>query len=492
MIEDLIRRARRRFVVNEALGQTAFAAAIAAGGLALLLIAGTRYLEWWTVAVFAAAGIGVGGWRVFRRFPATYATAIRLDQNAHLHDALSTAIHFSGPEITAGNQFQRAQREQAEAAARTVNLDVALPFTFPRALYAMAALSLLASGLVVLRYRTGRGLDLRAPITEVVFQDEALHSVKDTPKPRPQNAKKWYQEAESLFEKLGAEPVDADDPSDPEAFNKALEQALKTPQAGDPQAKDGAQGGDDQAAGQQNANSNGDPMEGDQQSKGEKADSRNSKEGKPGDQGNPGTGSSSDQNLLSKLKDAVSNMFSKSNSKEQKASNKGNQQQAQKSDKSSNQKSGSKQGKPEDSQSDTEEADANDPSQNGAQSQGNPGDKPSNAQNSTQPGSGAGSEEGDKVIKLAEQLKAMGKISEIIGKRAATISGDTTIEVESGSQQLRTGYSTSTAEHHETESDVSRDEIPVALQSYVQQYFEEVRKTAAKKPAPSSKSEATP
>jgi hypothetical protein len=40
MLEDLIARARRRYVLNEALGQFAFAAAIAIAGLALILLVG--------------------------------------------------------------------------------------------------------------------------------------------------------------------------------------------------------------------------------------------------------------------------------------------------------------------------------------------------------------------------------------------------------------------------------------------------------------------
>ena len=84
-------------------------------------------------------------------------------------------------------------------------------------------------------------------------------------------------------------------------------------------------------------------------------------------------------------------------------------------------------------------------------------------------------------MKLAEQLKAMGKISEIIGKRSATVTGETSIEVQSGNQQLHTAYSKTEAAHAETDSDVTRDEIPLAVQAYVQQYFLEVRKNAAVK-----------
>src|SRR5580658_9973958 len=116
MIEDLIRRARRRFVLNETLGQFAFAAAVSVGGFVLMLVFGTRYLEWWTLGIFAAAGIGVGLWRVYQRTPGEYSTAVRLDENAHLHDALSTALHFT--KLKAQSEaFQQSQRKQAEGAA---------------------------------------------------------------------------------------------------------------------------------------------------------------------------------------------------------------------------------------------------------------------------------------------------------------------------------------------------------------------------------------
>ena len=72
----------------------------------------------------------------------------------------------------------------------------------------------------------------------------------------------------------------------------------------------------------------------------------------------------------------------------------------------------------------------------------------------------------------------MGKISEIIGQRAATVSGETSVEVQSGNQKLHTDYSNTSAAHGEADGDVTRDEIPLSLQAYVQQYFAEVRKAA--------------
>ena len=65
------------------------------------------------------------------------------------------------------------------------------------------------------------------------------------------------------------------------------------------------------------------------------------------------------------------------------------------------------------------------------------------------------------------------------------------LDVQSGPQQLRTQYSKSGASHGAASGEISRDEVPVSLQGYVQQYFDEVRKsehtgTPAKAKAPAA------
>src|SRR5205085_4544058 len=92
------------------------------------------------------------------------------------------------------------------------------------------------------------------------------------------------------------------------------------------------------------------------------------------------------------------------------------------------------------SQADSQDGDPNGDAQDGQQAQGKSGGKDSTQQTSSQPGSGIGRQDGSKDLKAAEQIRAMGKISEIIGKRAQTVTGETTIEVQSGSQQLRTAF----------------------------------------------------
>src|SRR5262249_10573073 len=104
-----------------------------------------------------------------------------------------------------------------------------------------------------------------------------------------------------------------------------------------------------------------------------------------------------------------------------------------------------------------------------AEAQGQQGQKNENAQgkggeNSKQPQtadakSGIGKSDGNKDIQLAEQAKAMGKISEILGKRQKDLTGEVMIEVSSGKQQLKTQYSNEKAAHKEAGGEINRDEV---------------------------------
>lgn len=492
MIEALISRARRRLIFNEALGQLAFAAAIAIGGLALILLFGTRWLEWWTLTLFAALGFGIGAWRVWRALPDAYTTAVRLDTTARLSDSLSTALHYSesgdAKKDSKSGEFRNLQLRQAEAAAGSVDLDVAVPFTIPRTLYLMAGCAVAASALLLLRFSAGHGLDLQAPITEVLFEDQAARALaKQKPRFSDPGKQKGLEAAESLLAKLGI-PLKPEDRQSEEALSKAIDEALEggnTPS--DKGQKGPASGKSDEgkAGNGLQQNPDGDSMDGKPSSDSDQnneAKSSAGEQGKAGDKGSPKSGQNSDNNsLLSKLKDAVSNMMSKANQDKGSAGQKGQQQQQQasKSDKAAGEKGSSGKGQEQQGQQQGE-AQAGDPNgdpQEGQQAEGKAGSK--SAQNSSQAGSGVGSQDGAKDLKAAEQIKAMGKISEIIGKRAATVTGETTIEVQSGNQQLRTAYTnTKAAVRGEADSDVTRDEIPVGLQSYVQSYFQQVRKAA--------------
>jgi hypothetical protein len=236
----------------------------------------------------------------------------------------------------------------------------------------------------------------------------------------------------------------------------------------------------------------------DADSEGESANGRNGEESQDGQQGGsksaqsgkPQNGEKRDasnagesSSLMNKLKDAFQNLLSKAkpqqsqqgsaqHGKDQKSASGKPQQGSQPNGKDGQPRNGSQQGDAQEGE-DGQEAKNSESAQQG-KGQG----KSDSEQASKQSGSGIGSQDGDKAIRNAEQLAAMGKISEILGKRSANISGEATVEVQTTNQQLRTPYAQKGVEHTQGGAEISRDEVPVALQPYVQQYFEQVRKQA--------------
>jgi hypothetical protein len=226
---------------------------------------------------------------------------------------------------------------------------------------------------------------------------------------------------------------------------------------------------------------NGDESQDGQQG-GKSAQSGKPQNGEKRDASNAGESSS----LMNKLKDAFQNLLSKAkprqsqqgsaqHGKDQKSASGKPQQGSQPNGKDGQPRNGGQQGDAQEGE-DGQEAKNSESAQQG-KGQG----KSDSEQAGKQPGSGIGSQDGDKAIRNAEQLAAMGKISQILGKRSATISGEATVEVQTTNQQLRTPYAQKGAEHTQGGAEISRDEVPVALQPYVQQYFEQVRKQAAVK-----------
>jgi hypothetical protein len=498
MVENLIRRAQRRFLLNEALAQSALAAAIAVGGFALLLIAGTALLGLWTLIIFAAAGIAVAVVRLRRHTPDEYAIAVHIDQSQQLHDAVSTAFYFSRHPEKA-KAYQEAQRTQAEQAAARITLEDAAPFRFPRSAYALAAAALLASGLTALRYHAGN-LNLRPPLASLLLEDQQAKLAKKKDASQGGKSQKWLQEAQSLLSKLGTgadpnQPL----PGDPEEMQNAMNQALqnsKSPAATTQQGQDSKSGqGKKGTEGDQSQTA--DPLDnGGGQSATDAMKDADTESGNNSPSGikvnGKASGGNEGESLLAKLKDALNTLMSQSkqddkNNEEINNEKQDGQNDSMNADKANASKAGAqKDSAPSAAQDDDPNADK----QHSESAQGKLNSKQNTS--SGQAGSGIGNQDGSKAIKEAEMLKAMGKITELIGKRSANVTGETTVEVQSGSQQLRTAYSKSQASHSETDGDVTRDEIPVAVQAYVQEYFAEVRKSATTNAKPDTNAKPEP
>ena len=486
MIEAVIRRARQRYLANELLAQGAYAASAGMAGIILLLITGTQILDWRFLVAISACTLALGISRTLRRVPPAYVIAQLVDRRLLLADTLSTALFFAGAEKRVSAAMRDGQRMQAERAAENADLERAVPFAMPRAIYALAVLGLVASGLFALRYGVSRTLDLRAPLARILMENfGAVPNEKEAAlRKDPRTAKPDAPKPIGLTLPEG-------DPNSPQQLDPAPDSALDTvgvPDAvNDPLNQKDGKAKSESAGTQKAEGEQGDSTDGTDSASGESLSDGAEGAKEAGQKGAPSDGKSSpansDQNasLMAKLRDAMSSLLSKvrpqngSGSQQQSSAGqnaqkagtqRGTQRQNGASSEGQQQQNGAQQSAEADSQMDAEGKD-------GQNAQAKGGGHSADQQASNQPGSGIGRQDGNKDAKLAEQLAAMGKISEIIGKRAANVTGEITVEVPSSQQQLHTPYSQTSVTHTDAGGDISRDEVPVIFQQYVQQYFEQ-------------------
>jgi hypothetical protein len=457
----------------------------------LLLLLGTEILNWQYVILMPALALGVGTYLARRRLPSAYRTAQILDRRLGLADTLSTAFYYRESGAKGPAEVVRLQAESAERLAETVDVQRALPYTMPRAAYAMAGLFIVAGSLFALRYGVERRLDLKAPLASVLrdtFGPEPSKTQQAKAKmpkvPRPDIAPDSELSAADQQEIRGGDPKDGNQEQADETETPGKSEQ-KNAGAKSPKSQDGSAQAESE---QQDASS--DDRQGND---GENANSgqQGKQDGKQGSPKQDANSSGDNNSLMSKVKDAVQNLLSRmkpqqnqsggqQQSGEQQGQQGKGQQQGGKQQQSA--KNGQQQGG---QQSEGQDGEAGEQAQNSQEQQGKGQGNSDSKQASKQPGSGVGSQDGDKRLKQAEQLAAMGKISEIIGKRSQTLTGETTVEVQSTNQQLKTQYTNRAAQHSQGGAEINRDEVPVALQSYVESYFEQVRKTSpAAAPAP--------
>lgn len=473
----LITRARQRLLYNELLAQGTVAASAALAALIILLILGTEILDWYWLALIPAAAVAVAIYRVRKRLPSLYVSAQIVDRRLNLADALSTAVFFAGAN-TGEPEMRRSQREQAERAAAGADVRRAIPYRLPRAAYGLAGLAVVASSLFALRYGLTRRLDLNEPMARILQQALGLDAPQNAATPRKNLA------LPDPSREDGDSPLAADEPAndpglqpgDPLDENSDQQTAAKenAKNSKDADAQNGSQDGEQ---------SQGDPRASDQQNAANQPNaSKDDQNQQPG--GQDPNGSSNSSSLLSKMKQAVQNLLS--SMKQQPAGSNSQQSQQNQTAQNSNQKgrqNAGKQGKKGEKASGQAGGEEQDPdlSSESQQAENTPGKGDDAQPSNKQPGGGIGSRDGSKDVRQAEQLAAMGKLTQIIGKRSANLSGEATVEVQSSVQQLRTAYSDRDAQHAEAGSEIGRDEIPAALENYVQQYFEQVRKESPAK-----------
>lgn len=495
-IAQLVRRARRRRQIHVVLQRAAVACAIGLGTSVLFLITGSALVPgawFWPLLLFAASFIVLSS-RRRAAAPSDYVITQQIDRRLALHDSLSTALYFeqnpeesqSAPEIVAW------QRDRAEQQARSADLSRAVPFIAPRSLYVSGCLAIMAAGLFAARYGITRSLDLRASLVHLAFQGEQAHIATG------ETAASAAAANHAVHGKEGI-PLEASLPVPVSEADAAASNALlDSLQPAQPQAGENAPGQMQSSSGDaQGGNAGQDGLSGPQSESAPVADGpQRLSEGAPGKPASANGSSSQNgaqqsggdqehSSLLDRMRDAMAGLLSKLTTPQNSGENKSSPSQSGSRGAGVNHNTapgtsaaGKAQGNPANG------AGRPDPTAAVAQAAkaSQASDQQSAADSADSPAgkSGIGRQDGRKDPRLAEQLQAMGKISEIIGRRSRTVTGDVVVEVSSGTeQQLKTAYSGKSAAHNDTTGEMSRDEVPLIYQDYIANYFDQIRKLPA-------------
>jgi hypothetical protein len=431
-----------------------------------MLLVGTQILDWQWLALLAVIGLGTAGYQVRGRLLGHYRVAQLLDRRLQLADSLSTAWYLLSGAEKRQDPIAEYQIKGAERAARSVDVARAFPFT-GRKLWSIAgALGLAAVSLFSVRYLVTNSLSLRQSLIPLRFSEVLERTAKDSAE-----TKRQREDAQGSDQRGQKSTPKADGQKD-----------AKEPPHGEtpPLAKGEAAG-----AGQ-NPN---DPAEM-QDAKTPDSQGKERKDGDAGGSDDQANNPKSSNGLLDRMKDALSSLAAKMrpNSPSKQDANqrsgedkKGDQQGA--SQEQNNQPRQDANNRDSSEQQQSSEGQGQGQTQEKTRSgQGKTADQ--SADNSKSDAhSGIGSQDGDKSTKDAEQLKAMGKLAEIIGKRSESATGDVMVENPSGKQQLQTNYSQRLGHHADLGGEINRDEIPLMYQQYVREYMSEVREQANRQQA---------
>ncbi len=493
-VEQVVRSAWERRLLVIAVERTAIAAAVVLGALVLMLLVGTQVLDGRWLLLLGVVGIGIAGYQIRQRLLGHYRVAQILDMRLHLADSLSTAWYLLTRPGQSKNPIAEFQIKGAESAAQAVDIAAAFPFTGRRLWSIAGALALVAASLFSVRYFVTNSLSLRHSLIPLqlseVFErhdkdseetkrqraeakgEDDPRSQKSSPKAEGQKDAKDPQRAEQPPALQGNTPGEGQNPNQPAEMREAKEGSEDQAK----QRNEGAEGTAQQKAGEKQGE-DGEKTAGSQKPSNE--DDANSPKSSNG--------------LIDKMKEALSSLAAKMRPNSQ-----GKQQSN--DQKSGDQKSGDQQSGSKEQSNNSQHASANQEaseqqqSAQGQQGQTQEQSKSGQGKSSDQSAdksksdshSGIGSQDGDKATKDADQLKAMGKLAEIIGKRSASATGDVMVENPSGKQRLQTDYSQRQGQHSDLGGEINRDEVPLMYQQYVRDYMTQVRRQAKQHHKPAS------
>ncbi|MEZ5367243.1 MAG: hypothetical protein R2748_34120 [Bryobacterales bacterium] len=367
------------------------------------------------------------------------------------------------------------QRELAQRAAGHVDVGAAFPFVWPRATWAAGGMLALCLALLGVRLAVQERLDLQAPLAPMLFP--SLARTAEQPLEELADPQRKASEQEPLaLDRQG-------ETEEPEPEEEKRSDALQVP-AGEEQAADafempeveGLSAGEE--IGDEMADNQGDAQEGDQSKAGEKG-AETGNEQASNEDSSSGDWSEESNNLLDRLKDAFKNMMDNmSMEPPQTAQGEQGQEQQGQGEQSSEGQQGQAQAEAgaqaSDAQMEGGEPGEGEPQQT-AQGQGS--SDTNEAGNQGEAASASGAAEGSKELAdaLAEQKAAMDALEEFYMKRAEEIQGEIMVETTETEQTAETPYRNVAGRHADRGGAVSRDEIPLAYQRYIENYFRNLR-----------------
>lgn len=485
-IEALIRSAcRRRFLVL-AVDQLPLLLSVVLAGAILILLLGTRILDLAWLCVATLAGLAIATLRIRAHAPTRYGTAQIVDRRLNLSDTLSTAWFLLSHPGNPNESAARVQLEQAERLTSSVKLSAALPFPRNRTWIVAGALAAVALSLFALRYLITSSLNLEQALVPIhlidafAYPQSPLAETHESSTPRAFNARRTNlpQSAASAYGETQTPRVP--NPDD----NSANGQISRQEVSGSSRAQANDAPGNTHAGDRPGSSRVGETPT---NSAGQQNGSNGARQ-----QMDTGQQAASHQNapsLINKMTDALSSLMAKmrqdsasrersQNHESSRDGQNGQDQMASSRDQNGNLRQNSHNDQAEEQQTSAGEAQG-ESSQKAQSSRGLSSDRSADVKKSDAR-SGAGRQDGDKALKEAEQMQALGKLAEIIGKRSATVTGDVTLETPSGKQQLKTQYSKQIGRHSDLGGEINRDEIPLIYQQYVREYMEQVRKQQPK------------
>jgi hypothetical protein len=467
-VKSAVQSAWRRRLMVLSVEELGLALSVVFAGAILMLLLGTQILEWYWLLPLAIAGLTIGAVRVRRRVVDRYEVAQLLDETLALNDSLSTAWFLLTSETRFDPGAAECQIRSAEALAETVQAAHAFPLVRRRSWTVAGAMGCALLGLFAIRYLVTQSLSLRAPFVSVRLGAANDRVAQELVKKSP--ARSGLRNQELLPPEFRN--------SEAESRNENSKREARPGQ--DLKGGTGDQNGGSKAEGvsdPESASESASPDErqspaADSSRQGQQAGQNNSDEKSPG--------------LLDKMKDALSGVVAKmrqsssSQNKSQEGRNSSSQEKRQQPSAGAKDETGQSPDAQQQKMDPTSEGQAQSQtaektSRVGANSDQGPQGKSSDSQ------SGAGRQDGQKRLSEAEQLKAMGRLAEIIGKRSASVTGEMTVEKSSKQQQLQTQYSQRMGHHADRGGEINHDEIPFEYRGYIQEYMTQIHKQAQTK-----------